>query len=112
MKIKKKGNYFVAYRDENDINTPDGVGMNSRIKIGDSLGKINIKTGRFIGNTVCLIELSMHRDTHTQEDEIQELVDKCIEQIKEDVAIGDVTAIDELLKFVPKKYLQGFLSEN
>lgn len=60
MKILKKGNYFVAYRDKNDVNTPDGVGMNDRIKIGDSLGKINIKTGKFIGNTISLLPLNAH----------------------------------------------------
>ncbi|MEK6829774.1 MAG: hypothetical protein AABY15_06660 [Nanoarchaeota archaeon] len=107
MKIKKKGNFFVAHRDENDKNSPDGVGMNSRIKVGDSLGKIHIETGQFSGNTVCLTLLRSHRD-----DQIQELVDKCIERIKEDVAIGDLTAIDELLKFLPTKYLKGYLPED
>lgn len=42
----------------------------------------------------------------------QELVDKALEQIKEDVATGDLTAIDELLMFVPTKNLKGFLPEN
>ncbi len=64
MKILKKGNYFVAYRDENDKNTPDGVGMNDRIKIGDSLGKINIKSEKFIGNTISLLPLSAHLEKH------------------------------------------------
>jgi hypothetical protein len=34
-----------------------------------------------------------------------------IEQIRKDIAAGDVTAIDELLRFVPQQYLLGFLSE-
>lgn len=42
----------------------------------------------------------------------QELVDKALEQIKKDVATGDLTAIDELLMFVPTKNLKGFLPEN
>lgn len=42
----------------------------------------------------------------------QDLIDKCIERIKEDVESGDLTAIDELLKFVPKQFLEGFLPEN
>lgn len=42
----------------------------------------------------------------------QELVDKCLEQIKEDVSKGDVTAIDELLAFLPTKYLKGYLPED
>lgn len=41
----------------------------------------------------------------------QELIDKCIEEIKNDVNGGDVTAIDELLMFVPIKYLKAYLPE-
>lgn len=64
MKILKKGNYFIAYRDKNDVNTPDGVGMNDRIHIGNKLGSINIKTGKFIGNTIALIPLSKHLENN------------------------------------------------
>ena len=46
-----------------------------------------------------------------QKDLKQELVDKCLEQIKDDVKGGDVTAIDELLMFLPTKYLKGYLPE-
>lgn len=42
----------------------------------------------------------------------QKLVDKALEQIKKDVATGDLTAIDELLMFVPTKNLKGFLPED
>ncbi len=41
----------------------------------------------------------------------QELIDQCLEVIKKDVADGDLTAIDELLNFIPEKYLKGFLPE-
>jgi len=41
----------------------------------------------------------------------QELIDRVIQKIKEDVEYGDETAIDELLNFVDKKYLVGFLPE-
>jgi len=41
----------------------------------------------------------------------QPLIDKALERIKEDVEAGDLTAIDELLKFIPKQYLEGFLPE-
>lgn len=51
MKVLKKGNKLVAVRCEKDVNTADGCGMNKNIKVGDSLGSINIKTGRFEGNT-------------------------------------------------------------
>ena len=47
-----------------------------------------------------------------QKEHKQELVDKCLEQIKEDVSKGDVTAIDELLAFLPTKYLKGYLPED
>ena len=40
------------------------------------------------------------------------LIDSVIEQIKEDIKDGDLTAIDELLRFVPKKNLIGYLPED
>lgn len=42
----------------------------------------------------------------------QRLVDKCLEQIKEDIQSGDVTAIDELLMHLPTNLLKGYLPEN
>ena len=41
----------------------------------------------------------------------QELIDAVLEQIKTDIKSGDLTAIAELLKFVPEKYLIGYLPE-
>jgi hypothetical protein len=41
----------------------------------------------------------------------QRLIDKVIEQIKLDIAGQDVTAIDELLHFVPDNYLIGYLPD-
>jgi len=41
----------------------------------------------------------------------QKLIDKVLEQIKKDVAVGDLTAIDELLKSCPDKNLKAFISE-
>lgn len=41
----------------------------------------------------------------------QELIDRCLAEFKNDVASGDVTAIDELMKFVPSKNLQAYLPE-
>lgn len=40
------------------------------------------------------------------------LIDRVIEKIKEDIADGDVTALDELLKFIPIENLIAFLPEN
>ena len=42
----------------------------------------------------------------------QILIDKVIEEIKKDIASGDVTAIDGLLQLVPTKTLQDYLPEN
>lgn len=39
------------------------------------------------------------------------LIDKVLEQIKIDIQSEDLTAIEELLKAVPKEYLVGYLSE-
>lgn len=39
------------------------------------------------------------------------LIDKVLEQIKEDVINGDVTAIEELLKQVPIEILKSYLPE-
>ena len=41
----------------------------------------------------------------------QDLIDQVLEQIVKDVNIGDVTAIEELIKFVPDNRLIAFLSE-
>jgi len=113
MKIKKKGNKFVAYRDENDVNAPDGCGMNSRIKVGAELGSINIKTEKFVGNTVCLIELSkrLSEFQEQQDEKTQSLVDEVIEQVVADAKAGDTTVLDEILKNVPKDFLIQSLPE-
>lgn len=39
------------------------------------------------------------------------LIEAVIEQMKKDFEEGDVTAIYELLEFLPKKYLKGYLPE-
>lgn len=41
----------------------------------------------------------------------QELIDLVLDQIQIDVGIGDLTAIEELLQFVPEQYLVGYLPE-
>lgn len=41
----------------------------------------------------------------------EQLIDRALKQIVKDVEAGDLTAIEELLGFVPLKYLEGFLSE-
>ena len=41
----------------------------------------------------------------------QALIDAALEQIETDIANGDLTAIEELLKSVPVEVLYGFLTE-
>jgi DNA-directed RNA polymerase subunit RPC12/RpoP len=41
----------------------------------------------------------------------QLLIDRVIEQIMNDIAIGDITSLEELLTFVPEENLIGYLPE-
>lgn len=50
MKIKKKGNYLKAYCTENNE-------LGTVFKVGDEMGSISIKTGKFHGATACMVEL-------------------------------------------------------
>lgn len=50
-------------------------------------------------------------DEDDEEDENEELIDKVIARIKADIEVGDVTAIAELLTFIPETNLKGYLSE-
>jgi hypothetical protein len=50
-------------------------------------------------------------ENEDDEDESEELIDKVIARIKTDIAVGDMTAIAELLSFIPEENLKGFLSE-
>ena len=42
---------------------------------------------------------------------MNELLEAVLEQIKKDVESGDMTAIEELIKFIPQDRLVNFLSE-
>jgi hypothetical protein len=57
-----------------------------------------------------MVELCNYWDENVRKKE-DEIYDKVLEQIKKDVADGDVSAIDELLRFVPKKNLEAYLPE-
>jgi hypothetical protein len=46
------------------------------------------------------------------DDQLPDLVDLVMEQIRIDIETGDLTALEELLGHVPKDLLEGFLSEN
>ena len=93
--IKKQGGFFVAFDTEDKKR---------------SYGKVSIKTGKFVGDTRCMVDLANYWDENVRKKE-DELYDKVLEQIKQDVADGDLSAIDELLKFVPKENLEAYLPE-
>jgi hypothetical protein len=44
-------------------------------------------------------------------DQLPDLVDLVMEQIRIDIETGDLTALEELLGHVPEDILQGYLSE-
>jgi hypothetical protein len=44
-------------------------------------------------------------------DDDQPLVDEVIEDIRKQFQEGDITVLDELLKFIPVQYLKGSLPE-
>jgi len=81
--------------------------------VGDKMGEVSKKTGKFAGATVCMIELrNMYKGfMDNKENEKQKIVDDVISQMKKDFEEGDLTAIDELLKFVPIEFLKGYLPE-
>ena len=93
--IRKVGANFVAY---------DTVDKKR------SYGKINIKTGKFVGDTRCIIALNNYWEQEVGSKQ-EELYDKVLEQIKKDVAEGDMTAVDELIRFIPRNNLEAYLPE-
>jgi hypothetical protein len=94
--IKKVGGNFVAF---------------DTIDKKRSYGRINIKTGKFVGDTRCLIVLNNHWDKEVYEKQ-EAIYDKALDRIKEDVASGDMTAVDELLKMLPIEAVKGYLAED
>ena len=51
-------------------------------------------------------------ETPSKPEDPQPSIDKALEQIKKDVANGDLTAIEELLKYTPLSAVKGYLSED
>ena len=94
--IKKVGGSFVAFDTEDKKR---------------SYGKISIKTGKFTGDTRCMIALTDYWGKEVYEKE-EAIYDKALDRIKENVAIGDMTAIDELLKMLPIEAVKGYLAED
>lgn len=100
--IKKVGANFVAFDTEDN-------------KI--AYGRINIKTGKCVGGTLCFTALREHRKNNVVTENVclvdkTGLVDKVLDRIKQDVSEGDVTAIEEMLTFLPSDVLKGYLAED
>jgi len=55
--------------------------------------------------------IGTHDVLRLPDDEDQELVDTVIEDIRKQFQEGDITVLDELLKFIPVQYLKGSLPE-
>lgn len=51
------------------------------------------------------------RAENLNEKEMLSLLEKVIEQIQKDIECRDVTALEELLRFVPVENLKGYLPE-
>ncbi len=102
MIIKKKGNLLIAFAEEGD--------NEGRSKVGDKLGQVSLKTGKFTGNTCSMLKLREEYDKISPEGKLEKLVDRVIEQIRNDIN-HDWDAISELLKSCPKKNLIAFLPE-
>jgi hypothetical protein len=47
-----------------------------------------------------------------QAEAVSPLVDDVIERIKDEIEQGDLTALDEMLRFVPRHILIGYLPED
>jgi len=96
--------YIDAWVDDDD----DSGGIS--VATVDKDGNVNYKYPQRNFESYLVIE-SILEAIGIQMDKKQELVDKCLEEIKKDIASGDLTAIDELLKFTPAEYLEGYLSD-
>ena len=68
------------------------------------------KDGLIFRDSVNLMDVVGFATKENKEINIK-LIDKVLEQIKEDVINGDVTAIEELLKNVPIERLKSYLPE-
>jgi hypothetical protein len=64
---------------------------------------VGLKYSVYLCNVIRQITLKQHI--------MSKLIDRVIEEIKMDINSGDVTALDELLTFIPKENLIGYLPE-
>lgn len=103
MKIKKRGNLLVAFAEQGD--------NEGRTKVGDKLGQISLKTGKFTGNTCSMLKLQEEYNKINPESRKQKLVDEVIKELKKSLEMGDETTLDELLHMIPVSNLVQSLPE-
>ena len=101
MKITKTKTHFIA------MCTVDNE-LGTRGKVGDIIGKISIKTGKFVGvaNVELLEEYLNYKDTT---DNI--LYTKVFEQLKIDISSGNTKSVFELFECIPKPCLEDYLTK-
>lgn len=64
------------------------------------------------GGGYILIELcEVPLDDFNLDKPSEELVDAVLSEMKKDIASGDLTALDELIRYIPVNYLMGYLPE-
>ena len=89
-------------------------------KVGDTMVCINPKSVNY-GETCIATHLQVKHETIDYknwkvvvnlEERKEAIVDDVIEDIKKQIAEGDVTVLDELLKMLPEKNLIGSLNED
>lgn len=106
MIIKETKTKFIAICDnENEGGTT--------FKVGTTMGTMKKDNGGFQGATACLIELNKAFTAY--QDKLYEsknaLLDKVVAQLRNDLNSGDLTALYELLEFIPKENLEAYLPE-
>ena len=120
----------VQYEDDDSMCIPDidvelttisaveGMSADFEDEVGDAVNSYftkdacNTEDGQevfFFYNEITdeLESIEVCGEAHTQA-----IVDKALEQIKQDIEAGDLTAIEELLKLSPLSVVKGYLSED
>ena len=106
MEIRVKNGDFVAFCTEDRE-------LGTVAKKGDSIGKMSMRTGKFVGATVCMAALKEKFDEHQQRKAADKgkLIENVIRQIKQDIGDDDTSSIKILLTNSSDEDLESFLSE-
>ena len=108
---------FVVLTNEEDGATNEEIfnGLQRRavmLSVDSAGGEIQESVGCSDEHNTCDSEIKIHEE-HLEEvnSERQELIDNVLLNIQEDIEGGDLTAIEELVKFIPSQFLKGYLPE-